>query len=80
MLINDLLDACEYVLENMGETQSSYWLASQVVEMKFWRATEAAVQQALMADIRAHGESSRFRQGGENEFAGGFPAALRSQD
>ena len=34
MRIYTLLDACEFILENEGEPQSSYWLASQMIEMK----------------------------------------------
>ena len=30
-----------------GEPQSSYWLASQIVEAKLWRASEADVRDAL---------------------------------
>jgi hypothetical protein len=39
MLIETLLDACQYVLEDQGEPLSSYWLASLVVELKLWRAS-----------------------------------------
>ena len=30
-MIESLLDACQFVLENLGEPLSSYWLASQVM-------------------------------------------------
>lgn len=36
-MIESLLDACQFVLEDQGEPQSSFWLASQVMEMKLWR-------------------------------------------
>ena len=68
-MIESLLDACQFVLENMGEPQSSYWLASQVMEMKLWRASEADVRDALVKDIEEHGERSRFVFVGDDEFA-----------
>ena len=68
-MIESLLDACQFVLENMGEPQSSYWLASQVMEMKLWRASEADVRAALTRDIEEYGERSRFLFVGEDEFA-----------
>jgi DNA-directed RNA polymerase delta subunit len=68
-MIESLLDACQFVLENQGEAQSSYWLASQIVEMKLWRASEADVRDALNKDIRQRGEESRFLQIAEDEFA-----------
>jgi hypothetical protein len=40
-MIFTLLDACRFILEVQGEPQSSYWLASQAVEMKLWRASES---------------------------------------
>ncbi|MBM4067317.1 MAG: hypothetical protein FJ271_00010 [Planctomycetes bacterium] len=60
MTIDSLLDACEVVLHEQGEPQSSYWLASQVMEMKLWRASEADVRDALRKDIAKLGQSSRF--------------------
>jgi hypothetical protein len=68
-MISTLLDACRFVLEGLGEAQSSYWLASQVVEMKLWRASESQVRRALDKDIEAHGESSLFVKVGEDEYA-----------
>lgn len=68
-MIESLLDACQVVLENLGEPQSSYWLASQVMEMKLWRASEADVRAALQKDIEEHGERSRFVFVGEDKFA-----------
>ena len=46
-MIESLLDACQFVLEDQREPQSSFWLASQVMEMKLWRASEADVRDAL---------------------------------
>jgi hypothetical protein len=69
IMIDTLLDACQFVLENQGEPQSCYWLASQVVEMKLWRASEAGVRRALNKDIAEHGESSRFVLVANDKFA-----------
>lgn len=68
-MIETLLDACQFVLEDQGEPQSSYWLASQIVEMKLWRASEADVREALHKDIERHGQSSRFVKLDSDEFA-----------
>ena len=68
MMIHTLLDACEFILDDQGEPQSSYWLASQVMEMKLWRASEADVLDALKKDIAKHGEASRFVALADDEF------------
>ena len=68
-MIESLLDACEVVLNEQGEPQSSFWLASQVMEIKLWRASEADVRDALTKDIEKHGEASRFVQPAADEFA-----------
>ncbi len=68
-MIESLLDASQFVLEDQGEPQSSYWLASQVVEMKLWRASEAEVRAALTKDIEEHGGRSRFVFVGDDAFA-----------
>ena len=68
-MIHTLLDACEFILTNLGEPQSSYWLASQAVEMKLWRAGEADVRVALLKHIEQFGENSRFMRVGEDKFA-----------
>jgi hypothetical protein len=60
MMVDTLLDACEFVHKEQGEPQSSYWLASQVMEMKLWRASEADVRDALNKDVEKLGQSSRF--------------------
>ena len=69
MMIYTLLDACEYILEDQGEPQSSYWLASQIMEMKLWRTSEADVRDALDKDIKTHGEASLFIKVADDEFA-----------
>lgn len=68
-MIDSLLDACEFVLNEQGEPQSSYWLASQVMEMKLWRTSEADVRDALRKDIAKLAESSRFVPLPDDEFA-----------
>ncbi|WP_406699106.1 HTH domain-containing protein [Singulisphaera sp. Ch08] len=68
-MIESLLDACRYILEDHREGQSSYWLASQIMEMKLWRASESSVRKALNKDIEKSGELSPFVRVGEDEFA-----------
>jgi len=68
-MIESLLDACELALKEQGEPQNSYWLASLVMEMKLWRASEADVRDALTKDIAKHGPSSRFMCLPDDEFA-----------
>ncbi len=68
-MINTILDACRYVLEDQGEAQSSYWLSSLMMEMKLWRASESQVRRALDKDIQKYGESSPFVKVGEDLYA-----------
>ena len=68
-MIESLLVACEFVLNDQGEPQSTYWLASLVMEMNLWRASKADVRDALCKDIAKHGESSRFVSLRDDEFA-----------
>ena len=68
-MIDTLLDACQFVLENQGEPQSCYWLALQIMEMKLWRTSEADVRDALSKDIAKQGQSSRFVPLANDEFA-----------
>lgn len=68
-MIQTLLDACRFVLEDQGEAQSSYWLASLVVEMKLWRASESQVRVALDRDIARYGEDSPFVEVAEDRYA-----------
>lgn len=68
-VIETLLDACEFVLEDQGEPQSSFWLASQIMEMKLWRASEADVRIALNKDIERRGTSSLFVKLDNDEFS-----------
>jgi hypothetical protein len=76
-MIESLLDACEFILNDQGEPQSSFWLASQIVEMKLWRASETEVRNALTKDIAKHGDSSRFMSLAHDEFALRWWAAIR---
>jgi hypothetical protein len=68
-VINTILDACKFVLENLGESQSPYCLASQTVEMKLWRASEHDVRAALDKDIAEVGERSEFVKVADDEYA-----------
>jgi HB1, ASXL, restriction endonuclease HTH domain len=68
-VINTLLDACRFVLEDQGEALSASWLASLMEGMKLWRASESRVRAALDRDIRHHGESSRFVKVAEDLYA-----------
>ena len=68
-MIESLLVACEFVLNGQGEPQSTYWLASLVMEMNLWRASEADVRDALSKDIAKHGGLSRFVSLPDDEFA-----------
>jgi len=68
-MIGSLLDACQFVLNDQGEPQSSYWLASQIMELKLWRASEATVRDALNQDIQRLAQDSRFVYIGDDEFA-----------
>jgi len=68
-MICTLLDACRFILEDQGEPQSSYWLASQADEMKLWRASESQVRRALNKDIEKYGGSSLFVKVSEDEYA-----------
>ena len=68
-MIESLLDACEIILKEQGEPQSCFWLASQAMEMKMCRASEADVRDALTKDITKLGDSSRFVQLADDEFA-----------
>lgn len=68
-MIDTLLDACQRVLEIDGGPVSSFWLASQVEEMKLWRAREEKVRKALKRDVKKFGEFSRFVELANDEFA-----------
>ena len=69
MTIHTLLDACEYILEDQGEPQSSDWFASQIMEIKLWRTSEADIRDTLTKGIMKHGEASLFIKVAEDEFA-----------
>ena len=68
-MIDSLLDACEFILHDQGEPQRSFWLTSQVVEMRLWRTSEADVRDTLLKDISKLGDSSRFVALADDEFA-----------
>jgi len=66
-MCHSLLDACEFIHVQQGEPQSGDWLASQIMEMKLWRASEASVRATLIRDIRRQGNASRFTKVAEDE-------------
>jgi hypothetical protein len=68
-VIYDILDACREVLKVNGDPQSAHWLASQIVEMRMWRASEHDVRAALDQDIDEFDEQSRFVQMADGEYA-----------
>jgi hypothetical protein len=68
-MINTLLDACQYILEDQGEAQSTYWLSSIMNEIRLWRASESQVRIALDRDIAQFGESSLFVKVSEDLYA-----------
>lgn len=68
-MIHTLLDACEFILDDQGEPQSSNWLASQIMEMKLWRTTEAKVRDALIKEIHKYAEASSFIKVADDQFA-----------
>jgi DNA-directed RNA polymerase delta subunit len=67
--IDTILDACRSVLEINGDPQSSYWLASQMMELRLWRASEHDVKAALLRHVQKFGEASEFVQVGDDEWA-----------
>ena len=68
-MINAILDACQEVLKINGDPQSAYWLASQMVEMRMWRASEHDVRAALDQDMSEKGERSLFVRVSDDEYA-----------
>ena len=59
-MIRTILDAIKYALEEQGEPQSPYWLASQMMEGRLWKGSEHDVRAALEKDISEFGERSQF--------------------
>ena len=68
-MIHTILDAIEFVLKEQGEPQSPFWLASQMMEMKLWRASEHDVRAELEKDIRERGERSLFVKVADDEWS-----------
>ena len=68
-MIYTLIDACEDVLKERGESQSSYWLCSIMNEMKLWKASEHEIRAVLDNDIAGSGERSRFVKMSDSEYA-----------
>ena len=68
-MIHSLIDACEYIRNDQGDPQTSFWLASQIMETRLWRCAETGVRRVLNADIKTLGERSRFVKIAEDTFA-----------
>jgi len=68
-MINTILDAIEFVLETDGGKLSPFWLASQMMEGRLWKASEHDVCRALDKDLTEFGERSPFVKVGEDEYA-----------
>jgi DNA-directed RNA polymerase delta subunit len=67
-VIYSIIEAMEFALETDGEPLSPYWLASQMEEMRLWRASEHDVRAALEKDINEWGERSQFVKVAEDEW------------
>jgi len=68
-MIHTIIDAIELALKEQGEPQSPYWLASQMMEMRLWRASEHDVRAALEKDMKEWGEESQFVKTADDEYA-----------
>ena len=68
-MIHTIIDAIELTLKEQGEPQSPYWLASQMMEGRLWRASEHDVRAALEKDIRDWGDKSQFVKTADDEWA-----------
>jgi DNA-directed RNA polymerase delta subunit len=68
-MIDTILDTCREVLEINGDPQNPYWLASQMMEMRLWRASEHDVRAALEKDISEFDERSPFVKADDDQWA-----------
>ena len=68
-MIQTITDAIEYVLEAQGEPQSPYWLSSQMMEGRLWKASEHDVRAALEKDMKEWGERSQFVKVADGKYA-----------
>ena len=73
-MIYTILDASEIVLKELGEPLSPFWLASQLEEMRLWRASDYDVRAALEKDMKEWGEKTQFVKLADDEWG------LRSWD
>lgn len=67
-MIYTIIEAIEFAMETDGEPLSPFWLASQMDEMRLWRASDHDIRAALEQDIRKWGERSQFVKVGEDEW------------
>ena len=68
-MIYTIIEAIEFTLKEQGEPQSPYWLASQMMEGRLWRASEHDVRAALEKDMKEWGEKSQFVKTADDEYA-----------
>jgi hypothetical protein len=68
-MIHTIIDAIDLTLKEQGEPQSPYWLASQMMEMRLWRASEHDVRAVLEKDMKEWGEESQFVKVADDEYA-----------
>lgn len=58
--IHNILDAIELVIKEQGESESPDCLASPMIGMKLWQASEHDVRAAREEDLKTTGEKSSF--------------------
>ena len=68
-MIHTIINAIDFILEEQGGPQSPYWLASPMMEMRLWRASEHDVRTVLEKDMKAWGEKSQFVKTADDEYA-----------
>jgi hypothetical protein len=68
-MIHTILDAIEIILEDQGESQSPFWLASQMLEIGLRRASEHDLRAALEQDFKEFGRRSQFVGTADGEYA-----------
>ncbi|VAX36070.1 hypothetical protein MNBD_PLANCTO02-588 [hydrothermal vent metagenome] len=68
-MLYSINDVCKIILEDYGEPMSPYWLASQMVEARMWKANECEVRVALDEEIEKFGESAWFIKTEDDEYS-----------
>ena len=67
-MIYTILDAFGFALEEQGEPQRPFWLASQMMEGRLWKASGHDVRAALETDMKEWVEKSQFVKLAEDEY------------